>query len=125
MVTLADIDKMFPKTHDGSLYSDLFKAVYGLRPGGITFTNMKEFDADMKRLIEESNLQEDEDKARKARNEAAFEKQVSAIMSLVQGADRARAIKIIKEAEGVTYGNDELEWSFDLSYGYIERTMND
>lgn len=60
MLTLADIDKMFPETHDGSVFSDLYKDRVGFRPRGITFESLEDFDRAMKELSKcNSSLLED------------------------------------------------------------------
>ena len=52
MLTLSDINKV-TNSHDGDLYSDLYKDVYGSRPRGHTFASLKQFDADFEFLINE------------------------------------------------------------------------
>jgi hypothetical protein len=54
MITLADIDRMFPETHDGSVYSDLYKDRYGIRPRGAeaSFASLEAFDALFNELLE-------------------------------------------------------------------------
>ena len=68
MITLNQIDEMFPETHDGSLYSDLYKDVYGCRPRGCSFESMEEFEKDYEYLIGELNRQQAEDEIRKTEN---------------------------------------------------------
>jgi hypothetical protein len=51
-------------------------------------------------------------------------------MALVQGADRARAIEIIADADGELedmkfYGYERLEYTYDLGFGYIKTTMQE
>jgi len=50
-MTLRDIDNMFPLTHDGSVYADLYKDVYGFRPRGVEFASIQDFDDDYAYLV--------------------------------------------------------------------------
>ena len=54
MITLADIDNMFPQTRDGSIYSDLHKDAYGFRPRGelAMFKDIADFDEAWKRAAD-------------------------------------------------------------------------
>ena len=53
MLTLADIDRL-TNSHDGSIYSDLYKDVYGFRPRGqmAQFVSLHDFDRVYKTLSE-------------------------------------------------------------------------
>jgi hypothetical protein len=109
MLTLRDINEL-TKSHDGDIYSDLYKDVYGSRPRYAQFESMEEFDADFERLVERLNEQQDEEAKQQVINRERFEQRIKDTMALVQGADRARAIEIIADADG------ELE---DMKfYGY-------
>ena len=48
------------KSRDGSIYSDLYKDVYGSRPRGATFASVEEFDNDFTRLSKRLDEQLDE-----------------------------------------------------------------
>ena len=52
MLTLADIDRMFPATKDGSLFSDMYKAIYGTRPVGFKFDDLAAFDKEFDYIAE-------------------------------------------------------------------------
>ena len=127
MLNLSDINAL-TNSHDGDIYSDLYKDVYGCRPRYARFDSLEDFDADFKRLVERLNEQMDEEKKQQLINRERFEQRVEDTMNLVHGADRARAIEIIADAEDELesmqfYGYERLEWCFDLGFGYIKGTM--
>lgn len=128
MLTIADIDKMFPETHDGSLYSDVYKAVYGIRPRGVGFNNIEEFNEDFKYLIRMMNKADIENAIRQKANFEDFVCRVDGIMQMVRNCDRNRAIEIIADAEGEAdafkfYGYEILEYNFNLKYGSIKNWL--
>jgi len=127
MLTLRDINAL-TNSHDGDIYSDLYKDVYGSRPRYAQFASMEEFDADYERLVVRLNEQMEEEKKQQVINRDRFEQRIKDTMALVQGVDRVRAIEIIADAEGELedmkfYGYERLEYCFDLGYGYIKGTM--
>jgi hypothetical protein len=129
MLTLSDINTL-TNSHDGDIYSDLYKDVYGSRPRGATFASTEEFDADFERLVERLNEQQDEEAKQQVINRERFEQRVKDTMALVQGVDRVRAIEIIADADGELedmkfYGYERLEYCYDLGYGYIKTTMQE
>jgi hypothetical protein len=129
MLTLSDINTL-TNSHDGSIYSDLYKDVYGTRPRYARFESIEEFDADYKRLSIRLDEILVEEKNQRAINREKFEQRVKETMELVSGCDRAHAIEIIADAEGELeemrrYGYERLEWCFDLGFGYIKSTMQE
>ena len=129
MLTLRDIDTL-TKSHDGSVYSDLHKDVYGFRPRHAQFASMEEFDTDFEALVNMLNKQMDEEAKQQVINRERFEQRVKDTMALVQGVDRVRAIEIIADADGELedmkfYGYERLEWCYDLGFGYIKTTMQE
>ena len=129
MLTLRDIDTL-TKSHDGSVYSDLYKDVYGSRPRYAQFASMEEFDTDFEALVNMLNKQMDEEAKQQVINRERFEQRVKDTMALVQGVDRVRAIEIIADADGELedmkfYGYERLEWCYDLGFGYIKTTMQE
>ena len=129
MLTLRDINEL-TKSHDGDIYSDLYKDVYGSRPRYAQFASMEEFDADFERLVERLNEQQDEEAKQQVINRERFEQRVKDTMALVQGVDRVRAIEIIADADGELedmkfYGYERLEYCYDLGFGYIKTTMQE
>lgn len=127
MLTLSDINAL-TNSHDGDIYSDLYKDVYGCRPRYATFASIEEFDADYERLVVRLNEQMEEEKKQQIKNRERFEQRVKDTMELVQGIDRVRAIEIIADAEDELdsmkwYGYESLEYHFDLGFGYIKGTL--
>ena len=129
MLTLSDIDTL-TKSRDGSIYSDLYKDVYGSRPRGATFASVEEFDNDFTRLSKRLDEQLDEEKIRQERNFAEFVCRVDGIMGLVKNCfDNAAAVAIICEAEGIDdeemrfYGWESLEYRLDLKFGSIKKWL--
>lgn len=126
MLTLADIDAMFPNSHSGSVYSDLYKDVYGSRPRGCTFATVAEFDADFEFLVQRLGEEMKREAAEQTRAAEELEQRILDTQALVVGADRQRAMEIIAEAEGIDaeerefYGWEILEWKLGLKYGHIK-----
>jgi hypothetical protein len=129
MLTLSDIDTL-TKSRDGSIYSDLYKDVYGSRPRGTTFQSIEEFDRNFSHLSRILDEQIREEKILQDRNFAEFVCRVDSIMGLVKNCfDNAAAVAIIAEAEGINdeemrfYGWEILEHRLDLKYGSIKKWL--
>lgn len=126
MLTLSDINAT-TNSNDGSIYSDLFKDVYGSRPRGVTFESVEAFDADFMRLSNMLDNQIDEEKIQQSKNMEKFAQRVLETMALVN-CDQRRALEIIADAEGELdsfkfYGNERLEWLFNLKFGSIAQVI--
>lgn len=131
MLTLSDIDTA-TNSRDGSVFSDLFKDVYGYRPYGnqAQFNSIKEFDAEFDRLSVKLSELLDEERVQELHNFSEFVARVEDTMKLVVGIDRVRAIEIIADAEGEVenikfYGYERLEYHFDLKYGSIKQWLKE
>jgi len=129
MLNLSDINAA-TNSHDGDVFSDLFKDVNGFRPRGgfAEFDSLEAFDAEFERLVKQLEIQETEQAAIQARNFTKFAARIDETMQLVQGTDRVRAIEIIADADGELedmkfYGYERLEWSYDLKYGSIKQWL--
>lgn len=129
MLTLSDINTM-TNSHDGDIYSDLYKEVYGSRPRGSTFESIEEFDKDFDFLSKCLDRMLEEEKEEKARRFADFECRVDGIMQMVVNCfDKAAAVAIIAEAEGIDdeelrfYGWESLEWKLGLRFGSIKEWL--
>ena len=127
MLTLSDIN-VATKSHDGDIYSDLYKDVYGSRPRYAQFASTEEFVADFERRVKQLNVQETEEAEIQARNFTKFIARINETMQLVQGTDRVRAIEIIADADGELedmkfYGYERLEWVFNLKFGSIKQWL--
>ena len=127
MITLSEINTL-TNSKDGSIFSDLYKDVYGSRPGGdYRFESIDAFDADFEYLSAKLDKQIDEDKIRQAANMEKFAQRVMETMELCN-CDQRRAVEIIADAEGELdaykfYGPERLEWVFDLKFGSIKQAI--
>lgn len=125
MLTLSDINAV-TKSHDGDIYSDLYKDVYGSRPRYAQFESVEEFDKDFQFLVERLNEQNAQEKIEQEANMVEFQARVADTMILCN-CDRERAIMIIADAEGIDeeefnfYGLESLEYKFGLQYGSLKR----
>lgn len=130
MLTLSDINKL-TNSHDGDIYSDLYKDVYGYRPRGHEFHDVADFDREYKCLVKQLSIKIEEEKIIQARNFDDFVCRVDGIMQMVQGSTRERAVEIIADAEGISedefkfYGLECLEYKFNLKYGSIARWLSE
>lgn len=131
MITLRDINAL-TNSKDGCIFSDLYKDVYGRRPGAdYRFESIDAFDADMVYLSAKLDRQIEEQKVEQARNFEDFMRRVDGIMRTVMGSDRSDAVRILCAAEGISedefdfYGLEILEYKFDLKYGSISRWLSE
>ena len=130
MLTLSDINTV-TNSKDGSIFSDLYKDVYGTRPGGdYRFASIDAFDADFQYLSDKLDKQIEQEAAEQAANFLKFTARVAATMYLVENATRESAIEIIAEAEGIRkeqfdfYGLEILENELNLKYGSIAKWLS-
>lgn len=126
MITLSDINSL-TNSHDGSIYSDLYKDVYGSRPSGKTnFDSLEAFDEEMNFLSKCVDRMIDEERTEKKLAWVRFLNRIEQTCELVSNANVRRAIEIIADAEGISaedrsfYGWESLEWKLGLEYGSIE-----
>lgn len=125
MLTLSDINRL-TNSHDGDIYSDLYKDVYGCRPRGTTFESIEEFDKDFDFLAKCLDRMLEEEKAEKQIRWGDFLCRIETIKQLVSNADTRRAVEIIADAEGIDkeemsfYGWESLEWKLGLQFGSIK-----
>lgn len=130
MLTLSDINTL-TNSHDGDIYSDLYKDVYGSRPRYAKFESLEEFQDDYDFLCNRLDEQLEEQRVQQSRNFAAFVERVQETMEIVEGATRERAIEIIAEAEGISerefdhYGLEILEYELNLKFGSIARWLSE
>ena len=130
MLTLRDINAA-TGSKDASIYSDLYKEVYGCRPYNPTFESVEAFDADFEYLSLKLDKQIVYEKELQDKAFLKFTARVAATMYLVAGSTRERAIEIIAEAEGITarefdhYGLEILENELNLKYGSIAKWLSE
>lgn len=130
MLTLSDINKL-TNSNDGSIYSDMYKSVYGFRPRGHEFKDLKEFDFEMMCLSNQFSIHLDEDRARKAARWDSFLARIEQTKQLISNIDTRRAAEIIAEAEGIEtdelkfYGWEVLEHELGLNYNSIKTFLEE
>jgi hypothetical protein len=131
MLTLSDINTV-TNSKDGSIFSDLYKDVYGSRPSSdYRFASIDAFDADFQYLSDKLDKQIEQEAAEQAANFLKFTARVAATMYLVENATRESAIEIIAEAEGIRksefefYGLEILENELNLKYGSIAKWLSE
>ena len=130
MLTLRDINAA-TGSKDASIYSDLYKEVYGCRPYNPKFESVEAFDADFEYLSLKLDKQIVYEKELQEKAFLKFTARVAATMYLVAGSTRERAIEIIAEAEGITakefdhYGLEILENELNLKYGSIAKWLSE
>lgn len=128
MLTLSDINAL-TNSHDGDIYSDLYKDVYGCRPRYAQFVSVEEFDEDFKFLSKKLDEQIEQDKKWQEKNRISFEIRINEIMFVTNNMNREDALRILAQAEDMEedikfYGWERMEYEFDLGYGYIKGTLN-
>ena len=130
MLTLSDIN-VATKSHDGDIYSDLYKDVYGSRPRYAQFESIEEFDKDFEFLVNRLNEQNEREAIEQQENFVGFVARVEETMQIVQNCTRERAIQIIADAHGISaeefnfYGLEALEYKFNLKYGSIANWVSE
>jgi len=130
MLTLRDINAA-TGSKDASIYSDLYKEVYGCRPYNPKLESVEAFDADFEYLSLKLDKQIAYEQDLQLKAFAKFAERVNQTMQLVAGSTRERAIEIIAEAEGITakefdhYGLEILENELNLKYGSIAKWLSE
>jgi hypothetical protein len=130
MFTLSDINAL-TNSHDGDIYSDLYKDVYGSRPRYAQFDSIEEFNADFEYLVNRLNEQNAREAIEQQENFTGFVARVEETMQIVQNCTRERAIQIIADAHGIDaeefnfYGLESLEYKFNLKYGSIAQWLSE
>jgi hypothetical protein len=130
MFTLSDINAL-TNSHDGDIYSDLYKDVYGSRPRYAQFDSIEEFNADFEYLVNRLNEQNAREAIEQQENFTGFVARVEETMQIVQNCTHERAIQIIADAHGIDaeefnfYGLESLEYKFNLKYGSIAQWLSE
>ena len=125
MLTLIDINRL-TNSHDGDIYSDLYKDVYGFRPRHARFASIEEFDTDYKALSHQVSAQLNEEAIQQSKNWDKFLARVFKTRDVVVQTTTEDAIYIIADAEGIEqdelkfYGWEVLEYNLNLKYGSIK-----
>jgi hypothetical protein len=131
MITLREINDMFPGEFRGSVYSDLHKDAYGYRPRAIAceFADMADFDRAWARA--EADLYSEMDRKISEQHEAReqFEKRVAEILMIMPRASKADVIRVMMQAQNISeedvahYGLEYADYEFGLKYGTLAKMM--
>jgi hypothetical protein len=130
MLTLSDVNAQ-TNSFDGSMYSDMYKDVYGCRPSGTQFESLEQFDAEMAALSLELDRVLAEERKQKADALDVFLQRIEDTQDLITGCSTLRAIQIIAEAEGFSkedlnfYGWEIVEYNLGINYGSIKTILED
>lgn len=114
MLTLADIDAMFPETHDGSVYSDLHKEAYGYRPRGVTFESVEHFEACWKSVCAAQQEELESMKANQQKNLGDF---------LVRYENDKNFQQKVSEMLEDYLDISMVEFEYDLPYGSLKEIL--
>ena len=107
-----------------SLYWDMYKEAYGVRPRGVDTSSwtLKDFEAEFDSLQQTINLNEQERDEMEEMAADRFERRVLELRSM--GAkDRAMALRWIHEAEGSDGDDEYLCYLLGLRYGYFKEAV--
>ena len=131
MLTLRDINAL-TNSKDGCIFSDLYKDVYGSRPGAdYRFESIDAFDADMVYLSDKLDRQIAQEAVTQQNNFYEFVCQVDDMQKVMNNCTRERAIELIAEGEGIRkeqfdfYGLEILENELNLKFGSIAKWLSE
>jgi hypothetical protein len=131
MITLRDINAL-TNSKDGCIFSDLYKDVYGSRPGAdYRFESIDAFDADMVYLSDKLDRQIAKQAIEQQNNFYEFVCQVDDMQKVMNNCTRERAIEHIAFGEGISkkefdfYGLEILENELNLKYGSIAKWLSE
>lgn len=125
MLTLSDINRL-TNSHDGDIYSDLYKDVYGSRPRYAQFESLEEFDDDFKFLSKRLDVVIQQDRLEKEARWGDFLCRIETVKQLVSNCTTRRAVELIAEGEDISadelkfYGWEVLEFNLGLKYDSIK-----
>jgi hypothetical protein len=131
MITLRDINAL-TNSKDGCIFSDLYKDVYGSRPGAdYRFASIDAFDADMVYLSDKLDRQIEQEAVTQQNNFYEFVCQVDDMQKVMNNCTRERAIEHIAFGEGISkkefdfYGLEILENELNLKFGSIAKWLSE
>jgi hypothetical protein len=131
VITLRDINAL-TNSKDGCIFSDLYKDVYGSRPGAdYRFASIDAFDADMVYLSDKLDRQIEQEAVTQQNNFYEFVCQVDDMQKVMNNCTRERAIEHIAFGEGISkkefdfYGLEILENELNLKFGSIAKWLSE
>lgn len=128
MLTLSDINRL-TNSHDGDIYSDLYKDVYGSRPRYAQFDSVEEFDRDYEFLCKKLSDQLEIKRDQQAAAHNLFVGRLMEIRQIVSGSSYDDAVRILCDAEDISaeeinfYGWESLEWKLGLKFGSVKQFL--
>ena len=134
MLTLSDIDTA-TNSRDGSVFSDLFKDVYGYRPRGnlAQFNSIKEFDAEFDRLSVKLSEQLDEKRVQELHNFSKFVATIEEILTSKASSDIMSyedavlhlVVQLNRVEDVCFYGYEVIEHQLNIPYGSIDKFLEE
>ena len=129
MLTLADIDALYPHTHDGSVFSDLHKEAYGYRPRGsqCEFRDIEHFEEVWQDTQKVQERVMEEEAEQQARCKADFITRIEALQaehpewSVAKCAYEHALSADIRPEDLEFYGWETVEYHFNLPYGSLAK----
>ena len=105
-----------------SVYWDMYKDAYGVRPRGVDTSHwtLADFDAEFEGLGVAIDAAEQERKTAEASATEAFERRVDELLS-TGARDYEMAMRWIHEAEDTNGDDDYLAWTLGLPYQYFRK----
>lgn len=133
MLTLSDINTA-TNSRDGSVFSDLFKDVYGYRPRGnlAQFNSIKEFDAEFDRLSVKLSEQLDEKRVQELHNFSKFVATIEEILTSKASSDMSYedavlhlVVQLNRVEDVCFYGYEVIEHQLNIPYGSIDKFLEE
>ena len=133
MITLNQIDQMFPEEHRGSVYSDLHKDAYGYRPreSACVFESLEDFELSWDQAQVDLRANEEQERHREDQALDDFKKRIEEVRAFCPFATIADAIGYVLDAQGITkddvahYGYDYADYKFGLKYGSVANILKE
>ena len=115
-------DKLSELEQAQSIYWDMYKDAYGVRPRGVdtSFWTLADFEVEFKVLGEVINAEDIARKEAEATATVVFEQRIQSLVD-AGAKDRATAMRWIHEAEETNGDDDYLAWTLGLSYQYFRK----
>lgn len=133
MLTLSDINAA-TNSRDGSVFSDLFKDVYGYRPRGnlAQFNSIEEFDAEFDRLSVKLSKQLDEERVQELHNFSKFVATIEEILTSKASSDMSYedavlhlVVQLNRVEDVCFYGYEVIEHQLNIPYGSIDKFLEE
>lgn len=128
MITLSDIDNMFPQTRDGSVYSDLYKDLYGTRPRNLAFKDIQDFQESWNALSRQLEDQLEEERVSSMAARDQFDHSLNLLRQYFPQATQLDIMRYLADANGCyddgVYDWEYLDYKLNLATGTCEEFAN-